>query len=44
MSANDAHGEILQGRLLIAPVPKEAHADEPKSRGIVALTQKTGPT
>ena len=33
---------LLQGRLLIAPVPKGTHADEPKSRGLVALTQKTG--
>ena len=33
---------LLQGRPLIAPVPQEAHADEPKSRGILALTQRTG--
>lgn len=34
---------VLQDRALIAPVPQEAHADEPKSRGILALTQQTGP-
>lgn len=33
---------VLQDRLLIAPVPQEAHALEPKSRGILALTQQTG--
>lgn len=33
---------LMQGRLLVAPVPPGAHAEEPKSRGIVALTQKTG--
>ena len=33
---------LLQDRLLIAPVPQETHADEPKSRGILALTQHTG--
>jgi DNA processing protein len=33
---------LMQGRRLVAPVPPGAHADEPKSRGIVALTQKTG--
>jgi len=32
----------LQGRPLIAPVPQGTHADEPKSRGILALTQRTG--
>jgi len=34
---------LLQDRRLIAPVPQGAHADEPKSRGILALTQRTGP-
>lgn len=33
---------LLQGRLLVAPVPQGAHVDEPKSRGIVALAKKTG--
>jgi DNA processing protein len=33
---------VLQGRPLIAPVPQDAHAHEPKSRGILALTQRTG--
>jgi DNA processing protein len=33
---------VLQGRPLIAPVPQGAHADEPKSRGILALTQRPG--
>jgi DNA processing protein len=33
---------VLQGRPLIAPVPHGAHADEPKSRGILALTRQTG--
>lgn len=33
---------LSQGRLLIAPVPKGLHADEPKSRGLTVLTQKTG--
>jgi DNA processing protein len=33
---------VLQGRPLFAPVPQGAHADEPKSRGILALTQQTG--
>jgi DNA processing protein len=33
---------LMQGRRLVAPVPPGAHADEPKSRGIVALTQTTG--
>lgn len=33
---------VLQGRPLIAPVPQDAHADEPKSRGLLALTQRTG--
>jgi DNA processing protein len=35
---------VLQGRPLIAPVPQGAHAEEPKSRGILALTQRTGGT
>jgi DNA processing protein len=30
---------LMQGRLLFAPVPQGRHAEEPKSRGIVALTQ-----
>lgn len=34
---------VLQGRPLFAPVPQGAHADETKSRGILALTQRTGP-
>jgi DNA processing protein len=33
---------VLQERPLIAPVPQGAHAKEPKSRGILALTQRTG--
>lgn len=33
---------LLQGRLLLAPVPQGAHAEEPKSRGLSALTQRTG--
>jgi DNA processing protein len=33
---------VLQDRPLIAPVPQETHVDEPKSRGILALTQRTG--
>jgi len=33
---------LLQDRQLFAPVPRETHADEPKSRGILALTQCTG--
>ncbi|MBI3184625.1 MAG: DNA-protecting protein DprA [Myxococcales bacterium] len=33
---------LLQGRLLFAPVPQGPHAAEPKSRGILALTQRTG--
>lgn len=36
------HHAVLQDRPLIAPVPQGAHADEPKSRGILALTQRTG--
>jgi DNA processing protein len=33
---------LLQSRQLIAPVPQGAHANEPKSRGILALTQHPG--
>lgn len=33
---------LLQGRLLVAPVPQGAHAAEPKSRGLLALTQYAG--
>ena len=33
---------LLQGRLLFAPLPQGAHATDPKSRGILALTQRTG--
>lgn len=33
---------LLQGRLLVAPVPEGAHAQEPKSRGLYALTQVPG--
>lgn len=33
---------LLQGRLLIAPVPQGVHVTEAKSRGLVALTQRTG--
>ncbi len=33
---------LLQGRLLVAPVPQGTHVDEPKSRGIVALANQTG--
>jgi DNA processing protein len=33
---------LLQGRLLVAPVPQGAHAAEAKSRGLLALTQRTG--
>lgn len=33
---------LLQGRLLFAALPQGAHAEEPKSRGLVALTQRTG--
>jgi len=33
---------LLQARLLIAPVPQGAHAAEAKSRGLLALTQRTG--
>lgn len=34
---------LLQDRLLIAPVPQGEHAVETKSRGLLALTQRTGP-
>ncbi len=33
---------LLQGRLLFAPVPTGRHAEEPKSRGILALSQQSG--
>jgi len=33
---------LLQGRLLAAAVPSGAHALVPKSRGLLALTQRTG--
>ena len=33
---------LLQGRLLVAPVPQDEHALVPKSRGLIALTQRTG--
>jgi DNA processing protein len=33
---------LLQRRLLFAPVPTGMHADEPKSRGIIALATQTG--
>jgi len=33
---------LLQGRLLVAAVPAGSHAGEPKSRGLLALTQRTG--
>jgi DNA processing protein len=33
---------LQQGRLLFAPVPQGRHAAEPKSRGILALTQLPG--
>lgn len=33
---------LLQGRLLVAPVPQGEHATVPKSRGLLALTQRTG--
>lgn len=33
---------LMQGRLLVAPVPQGQHAAETKSRGILALTQETG--
>lgn len=34
---------ILQNRLLVAPVPHGKHAEEAKSRGILALTKCNGP-
>ncbi|MCB9879396.1 MAG: DNA-processing protein DprA [Planctomycetes bacterium] len=33
---------LMQGRRLFAPVPRGPHTEEPKSRGIRALTEKTG--
>jgi DNA processing protein len=33
---------LLQGRRLVVPVPRGADAEEPKSRGILALTRRTG--
>jgi DNA processing protein len=33
---------LQQGRLLFAPVPQGRHAEEAKSRGILALTQQNG--
>ena len=33
---------LLQGRRLFAPVPSGQHSKEPKSQGILALTQKSG--
>ena len=33
---------LLQGRLLFAPVPKGEYATEAKSRGLLALTKRTG--
>jgi DNA processing protein len=33
---------LSQGRLLVAPVPRGRHAEEEKSRGILALTEQTG--
>lgn len=41
-SMHTARFTLTQGRLLIAPVPPGIHATEPKSQGILALTQKTG--
>ena len=32
---------LLQGRFLVAPVPRRKLAEEPKNRGLVALTQST---
>lgn len=34
---------LQQNRLLFAPVPQGRHAEEPKSQGILAMTQLTGP-
>lgn len=34
---------VLQTRMLFAPLPTGQHATEPKSRGILALTQNDGP-
>ncbi len=33
---------LSQGRLLVAPVPAGRHADDAKSRGLIALTGSTG--
>lgn len=33
---------VMQNRPLVAPLPQGTHAKEPKSRGILALTQLTG--
>ena len=33
---------LLQGRKLLAPVPRGTHAAEAKSRGLLALTTNTG--
>ena len=33
---------LLQGRPVFAPLPSGAHAQEPKSHGVLALTQNTG--
>ncbi|HTP25192.1 MAG TPA: DNA-processing protein DprA [Anaeromyxobacteraceae bacterium] len=33
---------LIQGRLLLAPVPAGEHSAEPKSQGILAMTQKDG--
>lgn len=33
---------LMQGRLLFAPLPQGEHAAEAKSRGLLALTQRTG--
>jgi DNA processing protein len=33
---------LHQRRLLFAPIPHGKHADDPKSRGIIALTRNTG--
>jgi DNA processing protein len=35
---------LCQGRLLVAPVPRGRHAEEPKSRGLLSLTESTGTT
>ena len=33
---------LLQGRKLLAPVPRGMHADDAKSQGILALTGRSG--